>query len=441
MSDWAWIVAGGAAATGFLGAFWGYVKGFWQSIASFAIVSSEVRGSLSDAVTFHFWHGFKTSPLGLRCYIGWWEYVRPVKRRQVVPMEVIGNTTKLYWYGWRPIWISRISNKEEAQLRTTDTCIQTGVQLTFFRGTFDIDQLVQESADSYNQFHTTIDTAANPRYFIRHIFGTAGKPASTNNDNEATLAACGGGSSSRELHSQHRLLRWHERDLGEGRINHGNALSYLALDSDALMMVEEVRRWKTSEDWYKDRGIPWRRSWLLHGKPGTGKTATIRAVAEDFDLPIFVYNLSTLYNNEMQAAWKNMLANVPCIALIEDIDNVFDGRENTAGGHLSFDCLLNCLDGVERADGVLLIVTTNCLEKLDSALGIPDGDVSTRPGRIDRILEMKELSQEGRQLLCERILKEWPGVWHDTILYGAGETGAQFQERCTRKALSLYWKT
>jgi len=185
--------------------------------------------------------------------------------------------------------------------------------------------------------------------------------------------------------------------------------------------------------------IPWRRGWLLHGAPGTGKTSLVRAIGEDFDLPIFVFHLATLYNNELQAAWQKMLGNAPCIALIEDIDAVFEGRENRAGGHLTFDCLLNCLDGVERADGVLLIVTTNHLEKLDPALGVPESHVSSRPGRLDQILELRDLDEDGRRKLCRRILEEWPETWEETVHSGLGETGAQFQERCTQLALRRYW--
>ena len=72
----------------------------------------------------------------------------------------------------------------------------------------------------------------------------------------------------------------------------------------------------------------------------------IRGIAEDIDLPVYVFDLATLFNNELRAYWREMLTNVPCIALIEDIDAIFKGRQNIAGGHLTFDCLLNCLDGI-----------------------------------------------------------------------------------------------
>ena len=125
---------------------------------------------------------------------------------------------------------------------------------------------------------------------------------------------------------------------------------------------------------------------------------------------------------------------VPCVALFEDIDAVFEGRENKVGGHLTFDCLLNCIDGIERTDGVLLVITTNHLDRLDPALGVPSAQVSTRPGRIDRVLELHGLDDAGRLHLCKRILPEWPETWEETIRLGTDETGAQFQERCFQLA-------
>ena len=134
---------------------------------------------------------------------------------------------------------------------------------------------------------------------------------------------------------------------------------------------------------------------MLYGPPGTGKTALARAFAEDLNMPIYVYNLAEISNHELIRDWGDMQVNVPCIALIEDVDNVFHGRENIARRDnmvqmmmpkkddkddrsrrdlytpLTFDCLLNCLDGVERVDGVFTIITTNDISKVDPALGQP----------------------------------------------------------------------
>src|SRR5205823_13400923 len=81
---------------------------------------------------------------------------------------------------------------------------------------------------------------------------------------------------------------------------------------------------------------------------------------------------------------------------------------------LTFDCLLNCLDGVERSDGIFTIITTNDVSKIDAALGqprrLPDGSVefiSTRPGRIDKAVELTYMEPADKRLLAMRILGEY----------------------------------
>jgi len=285
--------------------------------------------------------------------------------------------------------------------------------------------------------------AGGQRHYIKHIFGTAGRLRIQGRSAESYSSAQPSSRTDIRGCLQYRPLIWSFADLGPDRASTRNAIDGLALTSEALELVEEARRWKAGEDWYKARNLPWRRGWLLHGVPGTGKTALARALAEDLDLPVFVYDLASLYNNELQQEWSKMLAEVPCLALIEDIDAVFDKRRNVSSRDrqsLTYDCLLNCLDGVERADGLFVIITTNRLERLDSALGLPEKDGrSSRPGRIDRILEMKPLNDAGRRKIAARVLREWPQAQAAAVRDGSRDTGAQFQERCAQLALRLYF--
>jgi SpoVK/Ycf46/Vps4 family AAA+-type ATPase len=147
-------------------------------------------------------------------------------------------------------------------------------------------------------------------------------------------------------------------------------------------------------------------------------------------------------NGELNAAWGKMQANAPCIILLEDIDAVFHGRLNIANKVLTFDCLLNCVDGIERANGVLLVVTTNHMEQVDSALGGPNGideeaksDMPERPGRVDRVVHFAELDNEGRLKMARRILTDCLDQVEVQATLGQADTAAQFQERCFRVAL------
>src|SRR5208283_1995954 len=257
---------------------------------------------------------------------------------------------------------------------------------------------------------TTEDEQAKNRFFIHYV------PKIGDGDRTEE-----GGSNGLAWYQQghYRLLAHRAEDLGKARSRSGSAVENLIFPRRVKDLIKEIELWRNNKSWYLDKGIPWKRGWLLYGPPGTGKTALARAFAEDLNMPIYVFNLSEIGNHGLMQAWSSMQVNVPCIALIEDIDNVFHGRENVSRKHgmmgmflppkkkdgdeaekapltpLTFDCLLNCLDGVERSDGVFTIITTNCIEQVDSALGqprkLPDGTVefiSTRPGRIDKAIEL-----------------------------------------------------
>jgi chaperone BCS1 len=166
-----------------------------------------------------------------------------------------------------------------------------------------------------------------------------------------------------------------------------------------------------TQRWYSNRGIPYRRGYLLYGPPGTGKSSLSLALAGFFKMRIYIVSLSSITANEENLA--SLFAELPrrCVVLLEDIDTaglthtreddkkdapvvaaepleptqVTAGNGNTNSnnnqptGRLSLSGLLNILDGVASQEGRVLIMTTNHLEKLDKAL--------IRPGRVDMIVE------------------------------------------------------
>lgn len=124
--------------------------------------------------------------------------------------------------------------------------------------------------------------------------------------------------------------------------------------------------------------------------------------------------------------------------MFEDIDTVFNGRENiTAHKSLTFDCVINAISGVDAPDGIFLVVTTNRLEFIDPAFGVASSveGVSTRPGRIDTVLYLGNMSVPNCRKLANRILADWPEDVEAVMAEHAGKvTPVQFQEICLQKA-------
>lgn len=71
----------------------------------------------------------------------------------------------------------------------------------------------------------------------------------------------------------------------------------------------------------------------------------------------------------MQQVFSQARLLAPCVLILEDLDNMINPSNR------SF--FLNQIDGITPNNGVLVIATTNFLEKLDPAL-------SKRPSRFDR---------------------------------------------------------
>ncbi|KAG5513909.1 hypothetical protein PMAC_000531 [Pneumocystis sp. 'macacae'] len=143
-------------------------------------------------------------------------------------------------------------------------------------------------------------------------------------------------------------------------------------------IIEDIKEFLNNEDWYSQRGIPYRRGYLFHGPPGNGKTSFIQSIAGELEYNICLLNLSEKGLTDDRLNY--LLSNVPArsIILLEDIDAVFLGREKTEqgfGNNLTFSGLLNALDGVASTEDRIIFMTTNHFNKLDPAL--------IRPGRVD----------------------------------------------------------
>ncbi|KZP19387.1 P-loop containing nucleoside triphosphate hydrolase protein [Athelia psychrophila] len=185
------------------------------------------------------------------------------------------------------------------------------------------------------------------------------------------------------------------------------------------LLIDDAKDFLGSKTWYADRGIPFRRGYLLYGAPGSGKTSIIHSLAGELGLDVYVISLSRAGLDD--SALAELISDLPerCIALMEDIDAAFasegglerrdlsatvidpsgekqtqaqsqpppppvSGPRSTAS-RITLSGLLNAIDGIGAHDGRLLYATTNKYEALDQAL--------SRPGRMDIHVEFKLASQ------------------------------------------------
>ena len=160
-------------------------------------------------------------------------------------------------------------------------------------------------------------------------------------------------------------------------------LDTIVLPPGAREFIEDdVREFLRSERWYVDRGLPYRRGYILHGLPGTGKSSLVFSLAGHFNLPLYVVRLSDerLCDEGLHRLFQT--TEKRSIILLDDVDapganrSVF--RELRAGettGNLSVQATLSLFDGATSIDGRLIFMTCRDKSALNQTL--------IRPGRFD----------------------------------------------------------
>ena len=195
----------------------------------------------------------------------------------------------------------------------------------------------------------------------------------------------------------------------------------------------------TRRDWYEKKGIPYTLGFMFHGDPGTGKTSSIKAIANTARRHVVNVQLSQIktkeqlrhlfFNDDIHVydGTKTERYTIPVherLYVIEDIDAMGDSvlerkwkvpvveeKKRTTGDPwmdklkeeedqnepLDLSFLLNLLDGTLEASGRILAISSNFPERIDKAL--------IRPGRIDMIVHFRK---------CNRtILREMVDSFYD----------------------------
>ncbi|CAL1704718.1 unnamed protein product [Somion occarium] len=170
----------------------------------------------------------------------------------------------------------------------------------------------------------------------------------------------------------------------------------------AEKILHDVSAFLKRRQWYADRGIPYRRGYLLHGPPGSGKSSFIQALAGSLSYDICLLNLSErgLADDKL----IHLLSNTPerSFVLIEDVDAAFNKRVQTSEdgyqSSVTFSGFLNALDGVASGEERIVFMTTNHPQRLDPAL--------IRPGRVDLSVRIDDANPSQAKQLFMRFYSE-----------------------------------
>uniref|UniRef100_A0A158PCI8 AAA domain-containing protein n=1 Tax=Angiostrongylus cantonensis TaxID=6313 RepID=A0A158PCI8_ANGCA len=182
------------------------------------------------------------------------------------------------------------------------------------------------------------------------------------------------------------------------------------LEGPIQEIKESVELPLTHPEYYEEMGITAPKGVILYGEPGTGKTLLAKAVANSTSATFIRATGADLVQKNsgdgaklVRELFKMAKESAPCIVFLDEIDAVGTKRFDTSSrGEQEVQRtlleLLNQLDGFESRGDVKVILATNRIDSLDSAL--------LRPGRIDRKIELPKPDEKTRQKIFGAVCTE-----------------------------------
>jgi chaperone BCS1 len=189
-------------------------------------------------------------------------------------------------------------------------------------------------------------------------------------------------------------------------------------------IMDDITAFLNSEAEYDAFGIPYKKTYLLTGVPGSGKTSLIKALCNEIHYNLGIMSISRdMDNATIQGSFRNL--DPKTVLLLEDIDCLFEKRTSVETSSFTFSNLLNILDGVLFKHGLIVFITTNHPEKLDPAL--------LRQGRTDLIVELNYPSKTE----IEKLFRDMLGGKHYTTPEAIADAFKTFYATIKEKQLPM----
>lgn len=181
------------------------------------------------------------------------------------------------------------------------------------------------------------------------------------------------------------------------------------LDEDMKKALRtDVEGFFDSRETYQKLKVPWKRGIIYYGPPGNGKTISIKAMMHSLyqrgtdgdsrmSVPtLYVRTLSSYMGPEYSLAqiFGKARQEAPCYLVFEDLDSIVSDNVRSY--------FLNEVDGLKSNDGILMVGSTNHLDRLDPG-------ISKRPSRFDRKYYFSNPDYAQRVQYC----KFWQGKLAD----------------------------
>jgi ATP-dependent 26S proteasome regulatory subunit len=173
----------------------------------------------------------------------------------------------------------------------------------------------------------------------------------------------------------------------------------IVLDDETRKIIERcIIDFHQRREQLTKAGLPGRRGVLFYGPPGTGKTYTCRYISNRINSATTIITAGTsLLHVKSVFNIARMLQ--PTIVVLEDVDLVYSSRDrnlyNTALGEL-----MDELDGFGHEDHIIVILTTNAIDRVEEA-------ISERPGRISQCIFFGAPNADLRRRYLNSLLRNY----------------------------------